>query len=122
MIFYEGRVFPVYQLVTPSPSNQSDETITRNIATELVSNENKFFNGAIVYGFPFNSNQALLLDRFLGGVNLAIHLKGSGEIGDYVPLLNYYEERGSLLEIEHNPEPSPNDIEDTRWSILSSLK
>jgi hypothetical protein len=34
--------------------------------------------GFILKGFPFNANQALLLDRYINGVNLAIHLK-SGE-------------------------------------------
>jgi adenylate kinase family enzyme len=51
--------------------------------------------GYLLRGFPFNANQALLLDRYLNGVNLAIHLKTPGESADYTasiqPLLNYYE-------------------------------
>jgi adenylate kinase family enzyme len=53
--------------------------------------------GYIVRGFPFNTHQALLLDRYLNGVNLAIHLKTPTDAADYSasirPLLNYYDER-----------------------------
>jgi hypothetical protein len=34
------------------------------------------FGGYLVKGFPFNTNQALMFDRYLNGVNLAIYLKG----------------------------------------------
>ena len=55
--------------------------------------------GYILKGFPFNTKQALLLDRYLNGVNLAVHLKSGEESADYSasiqPLLGYYEERVS---------------------------
>jgi adenylate kinase family enzyme len=73
--------------------------ITRRIAEQLTSADEaadaKF--GFIVRGFPFNTNQALLLDRYLNGVNLAIHLKNPSDAADYAtsvrPLLDYYDER-----------------------------
>jgi adenylate kinase family enzyme len=55
--------------------------------------------GYILRGFPFNTQQALLLDRYLNGVNLAIHLRSPADSTDYEssikPLLNYYDERVS---------------------------
>lgn len=55
--------------------------------------------GYILRGFPFNAQQALLLDRYLNGVNLAIHIKSASESAEYSssiqPLLNYYDERVS---------------------------
>lgn len=48
-------------------------------------------------GFPFNPAQALLLDQYLNGVNLAIHCRQPDEPADFAssiqPLLNYYDER-----------------------------
>ncbi len=50
-------------------------------------------------GFPYNTTQALLLDRYLNGVNLALHVRTVNESQDYLdsikPLLNYYDERVS---------------------------
>jgi len=80
--------------------------MTRRIAEQLTTvNENDLNGGAIKYGyilrgFPFNTSQALLLDRYLNGVNLAISLKTSSESADYVssvkPLLDYYSARVSV--------------------------
>jgi hypothetical protein len=39
------------------------------------SDEGQTQIGFLLKGFPFNTNQALLLDRYLNGVNLAIHLR-----------------------------------------------
>lgn len=51
--------------------------------------------GYILKGFPFNVNQALQLDRYLNGVNLALHLKTGEESEDYLnsiqSLLKYYD-------------------------------
>ncbi len=86
-------------MITPTPTAETDEVITRRIAEELTTAdeaaEAKF--GFIVRGFPFNTNQALLLDRYLNGVNLAIYLKNPSDAADYAtsvrPLLDYYDER-----------------------------
>jgi len=31
--------------------------------------------GYFLKGFPFNTNQALILDKYINGVNLTIHLR-----------------------------------------------
>ena len=54
----------------------------------------------MVIGFPFNPAQALLLDKYLNGVNLAIYCKDPSESPEFAdsirPLLDYYDERVSL--------------------------
>jgi adenylate kinase family enzyme len=58
--------------------------------------------GVIINGFPFNSEQALLFDRSVNGVNLVIHAKsGESTSQNFASLLQYYHERGSLIEIEY---------------------
>ena len=57
--------------------------------------------GVVVHGFPFNTTQALLLDKYINGVNLALHIKSGQDSSDYESLLKYYGERGSLLELEY---------------------
>ena len=87
--------------------------ITRRIAEQLTSADEaadaKF--GFIVRGFPFNTNQALLLDRYLNGVNLAIHLKNPSDAADYAtsvrPLLDYYDERVPSLALRAPSSNSP---------------
>jgi adenylate kinase family enzyme len=60
------------------------------------------FAGVIINGFPFNSAQALLFDRSVNGVNLVIHAKsGDSASQNFASLLQYYNERGSLIEIEY---------------------
>ena len=95
-------IFPFYSILTPSPTAETDEIITRRIAEGVTRVEDgaegsKF--GYILRGFPFNTNQALLLDRYLNGVNLAIHLRSPADSADYSGsikhLLNYYDERVS---------------------------
>ena len=86
---------------------ETDDIIARRIAEE-VTNVPEDFNqpdnarfGFLLKGFPFNTNQALLLDRYLNGVNLAVHLKCGEESGDYLSsiqsLLGYYEERVKMV-------------------------
>jgi hypothetical protein len=36
----------------------------------------------------------------LNGINLALHVKGSQSSQDFSSLLNYYSERGTLVEID----------------------
>ena len=73
-------------------------------------------------GFPFNPSQALLLDKYLGGVNLALHVKSNEPVGGYESLLSYYEEKGALLEIDYKEDPSLDECEEIRGKIICSLK
>ena len=80
-------------------------------------------SGVVVHGFPFNTTQALLLDRYLNGVNLALHVKsGDSTSSDYDSLLKYYSERGSLLELDHNPSPTDEEIGEIQDKIKKALK
>jgi adenylate kinase family enzyme len=76
--------------------------------------------GYILRGFPFNTQQALLLDRYLNGVNLAIHLTTPADPADYSasikPLLNYYNERVTPLA---RRAPSSNSHTPLRTTWLS---
>ena len=65
----------MYKYVTPTLFVENDDILTRTIAEELIMPFNRESNGYLVKGFPFNTNQALMLDRYLNGVNLAIYLK-----------------------------------------------
>lgn len=88
--------------------------------------------GYLVQGFPFNTNQALLLDRYLNGVNLCLHIKYSGardqssesteQNAEYEPLLKYYAKRGSLLELEVSDKLNREAIEDIQKTISQSFK
>lgn len=92
-------IFPFYNLITPTPTAETDQIITRRIAEQLtkVSDQENTSFGFVLRGFPFNTSQALLLDRYLNGVNLAIYLRSANESPDFTasiqPLLNYYSER-----------------------------
>ena len=88
----------------------------------ISQSENDQHRGSIVYGFPFNSNQALILDRFLGGVNLAVHIRHGEPSSDISPLLKYYDERGSLLEIDYKEDISGEEIEKIQVKVLQSMK
>jgi hypothetical protein len=94
------RIFPLYKVVTPEMSTESDDAIARQIANQvsLVPEEEEQIRfGYFIKGFPFNTNQALQLDRYLNGVNLALHLRTEGESSDYLSsiksLLTYYSDR-----------------------------
>lgn len=52
-------------------------------------------------GFPFNSAQALILDQYLRGINLALHVKAPTGAQDFESLLKYYDERGTLVEVDY---------------------
>jgi adenylate kinase family enzyme len=75
----------------------SDE-LTR-VSKDHSENEDTSRFGFLLKGFPYNTTQALLLDRYLNGVNLALHVRTVNESQDYLdsikPLLNYYDERVS---------------------------
>ena len=85
---------------------ETDDVIARRIAEEVTKVPEDEFEGEnirfgyLIKGFPFNTSQALMLDRYLNGVNLALHIKSGRESGDYLSsiqsLLSYYEERVRL--------------------------
>ncbi len=70
------------------------------------------YGGYIVKGFPFNTNQALLLDRYINGVNLAIHVRAENEQTDdsINNLLNYYDQRGTLLRLPFVAKPTAEQL------------
>ena len=76
---YLEQVFPIYKYITPSASSGSDELIARQVAEELLGSPGSDYGGFILKGFPFNTNQALLLDRYINGVNLALHIRAENE-------------------------------------------
>lgn len=98
------RIFPFYNVITPKPTTETDEILTRRISEELLASQENdegqdlktdFKFGYLLRGFPFNTNQALQLDRYLNGVNLAIYLKDTTNPNEeyrqsIAPLLNYY--------------------------------
>jgi adenylate kinase family enzyme len=122
---YLEQVFPLYKYITPSASAESDEIIARTVAEELLSSPGSTFGGFIVKGFPFNTNQALLLDRYINGVNLAIHLtepncaQNDESINN---LLNYYDARGTLLRLPLVSNPSAEQLEFATREIVSNIK
>ena len=56
----------------------------------MYPDEESLANGVVVHGFPFNTTQALLLDKYVMGINLALHVKSGEPSSDYESLLNYY--------------------------------
>lgn len=76
----------------------------------------------IVQGFPFNSAQALLLDRFLNGVNLALHIKGTGGAQDFSSLLKYYDDRGTLVELDFKDNMTSEELATLQKKIIMSMK
>jgi len=118
------RVLPTFRFVNPKPSSETDEIFTRNIAQDIAFDEksNSTSNGVIVQGFPFNSSQALLLDRYLNGVNLAIHVRGQSSTQEFASLLEYYDVRGTLLEIDHQESLTAQAVEDLQTRIALAMK
>ena len=94
-------MFPFYSFIAPTPTAESDQNIARRVAEQLTKSEaeegESLNYGSLLVGFPFNTNQALFLDRYLNGVNLAIYCKHANESSDFAssvrPLLDYYDER-----------------------------
>lgn len=121
---YLEQAFPLYKYITPSASAESDEIIARTVAEELLSAPSQAFGGYIVKGFPFNTNQALLLDRYINGVNLAIHVKAENEQVDESinSLLNYYDSRGTLLRLPFVAKPNAEQLEFATREIVSNIK
>lgn len=94
-------MFPTFKILNPKPSNETDEALVKQIATELIKPQDTGYNGVVVNGFPFSSSQALLLDYYLKGVNLAVHLRGGDGVQDFSSLLSYYRDKGSLVEVDY---------------------
>ena len=54
--------------------------MARKVAQDAMTiDSNSPHNGVFIHGFPYNVNQALHLDNFLGGVNMAIYLASGAE-------------------------------------------
>lgn len=121
---YLEQVFPLYKNVTPSASAESDELLTRQLAEALLNSPGSSYGGYILKGFPFNTNQALLLDRYINGVNLAIHLTGEDEQVDESinSLLSYYDQRGTLLRLPFINNLNSEQLEFVTREITSNIK
>lgn len=121
---YLEQVFPLYKYITPSASPASDELITRSVAEDLLSVTGTNFGGLILKGFPFNTNQALLLDRYINGVNLALHIRAENEQEDdsINSLLNYYDQRGTLLRLPFISNPNSEQLEFITREIVTNIK
>ena len=54
--------------------------------------------GFILNGFPFNVRQALMLDRYIKGINLAIYFRNENKSHEQsiAELLDYYDQRVHL--------------------------
>lgn len=100
--------------------NESDEVLSSKVADTLFQIRNP---GVLLKGYPFNPNQALLLDQKLRGVNLAIffHNKDSQYESSIQDILNYYDKTGSLLkwEVKDTLEDTMLKLKDT---ITSQIK
>jgi hypothetical protein len=70
------RVFPNMQWVRPEGEGKPDEEVTRAIAQRLTTPS--IYSGFVVQGFPVNVRQALLLDQYLNGINLAFYARKKG--------------------------------------------
>ena len=62
-----------------------------------------------------------MLDKFLGGVNLAVHIKGNEQV-DYSSLLNYYDERGTLVELDYKENVSVEEAEEIKHHVYNTMK
>ncbi len=82
------------------------------------------FSGYLIKGFPFNANQALLFDKYLNGVNLALHVRAENEPVDESinNLLNYYDQRGTLLRVPFLTNPNADQLELINREIVSHIK
>lgn len=121
---YLEQVFPLYKYITPSASSGRDELIARQVAEELLGATGTEFGGFILKGFPFNTNQALLLDRYINGVNLAVHIRAENEQEDdsINNLLNYYDQRGTLVRLPFINNPNAEQLEFITREIVSNIK
>lgn len=103
----QRSIFPSMKWLAPSTDDvaKSDEEITRNIANQLITSEGQAPQGYIVEGFPFNVKQALLLDRYIKGVNLAIYFRSQNKSHEetITELLDYYDQRVHLLLMTGQP-------------------
>ena len=62
-----------------------------------------------------------MLDKFLGGVNLAMHIKGNEQV-DYSSLLNYYDERGALIELDYKENVTVEEAEHMKHNVYNTMK
>ena len=53
---------------------------------------------------------------------MALHVKSGEPTSDYESLLNYYAERGSLLEIDHKPNLTVEEVSAIQDKVKLALK
>lgn len=81
---------------TAEDVSKPDEEVSKDIANQLLVPEiGVGHQGYILDGFPFNVRQALMLDRFIKGVNLAIYIRTQDKTREdsLSELLDYYDQR-----------------------------
>lgn len=95
--------------------NESDDALTSKVANTLFEVWNP---GVLLKGYPFNPNQALLLDQKLRGVNLAIffHNKDNKYEASIQDILNYYDKTGALLKWQVK-----DSLEDTMVKLKETI-
>ncbi len=83
-------------------------------------------------GFPFNQKQSLLLDKYLGGINLALLVRGnqSSEFENKIQdVLNYYRKRVThylyrvhcyRLNLRPTPQKRPSSRCIVKYSAISN--
>ena len=129
--FINLSFLPFYRYLTPDLTSENDYEMAENIAKESIIRSNtEKQHGVFIHGFPYNTKQALLLDQFLGGVNLAIYLEGPQEYQESIAnMLQYYEERviihlnqGSLYKIANYKSPEPEHLEKVKREIIENIK
>ena len=76
----------------PTDIGASDEVLTRQVAEQLLEGDSQFaVRGFFIDGFPFNTKQALMLDKYINGVNLALFIgDAESESSALADLLAYY--------------------------------
>lgn len=66
--------------------------LTKQIIIDIINPKaiTQVHRGIIIKGFPFNTAQALVLDQYFKGVNLALFVKAKDEAPNAPSLLEYY--------------------------------
>lgn len=73
-------ILPNLKWISPQLEDTSkpDEEVVTGVANQLLEGEG-IHQGYLLDGFPFSVNQALLLDRLIRGVHLAIFIRSGSK-------------------------------------------
>jgi hypothetical protein len=63
-----------------------------------------------------------MFDRYLNGVNLAVHVKDASTSSSLTPLLQYYSDHGSLLEIDYKDNLTAEEVQKIHSTIIFNMK